>query len=147
MPDHEKERWFCLLSLADCYHFGSLWQLREDLLKRRFFGYEATSTHRGHPGVSISRTKLNSLHDTVLMLIGSSRRRNRAFAVTGVSRNSPPGKKTFFQTLRPVSVLPEHFFPPDGAASEVERNDYKPHLTETEKADLKKMLLEKGEQR
>jgi hypothetical protein len=144
MQDYEKERWFRLLSFADHYHFGSLWYLRETLLKRRFVGYDANSTRIGHPGVSISQNRFGSLQDTVKMLIGSSRRRGRAFTATGVFPNSPPEAKTYFQTMRPVSVLPEDFFPQDGAAPEVMRNDHKPHLTETEKAGLKKMLRKGG---
>lgn len=144
MQDYEMERWFRLLCFADHYHFGSLWHLRETLLKRRVFGYDATSTRSGHPGLSINRSRLGTLQNTVRMLIGSSRKRSRAFAVTGVFPNNPPGKMTFFQTLRPVSVLPEHFFPQDGAAAEVERNDFKPQLTATECAELKKMLLGRG---
>ena len=147
MQDYEMERWFRLLSFADHYRFGSLWYLRETLLKRRLLGYDAKSTRIGHPAVSISHARLHSLQDTVQMLIGSSRPRYGSFAVTGIFPNNPPEKKTFFQTLRPVSVLPEAFFPQDGAAPEVERNAYKPHLTETESAGLKKILTRKGERR
>ncbi|MFA6929691.1 MAG: hypothetical protein WCT05_05145 [Lentisphaeria bacterium] len=140
MQDYELERWLRLLCFANHYHFGSLWHLRESLLKQRYFGYDQYSTRSGHPGVSINRRNVCSLQDTVQMLIGSSRKLGRACVVTGVFKNNPNEKKTYFQVLRPVSVLPEHFFSHDGMEAEVERNDFKSHLNKTEYAELEKMF-------
>lgn len=144
MREYELERWFRLLCFADHYHFGSLWHLREGLLKRRYPGYDQHSTRCGHPAVSINQQRLNSLRDSILMLIGSSRNFGRSVAVKGVFRHSPPEKKTYFKVLRPVSLLPEHFFPRGDLEPEVQRNDFKPRLNNEECAELEKKILSKG---
>ncbi|HQL87665.1 MAG: hypothetical protein BWX73_01596 [Lentisphaerae bacterium ADurb.Bin082] len=137
---HELERWLRLFCYADNYHFGTLWMLKETLLKRECPGYDRGSTRLGHPGLSINRSSVLSLKDTIRMLIGISLPYGRSLAVTGVRKNSPPEKKTFFNVMRPVAVCPRNFFHLSTAAAEIERNDVKPRLDDKEYAELEALL-------
>ncbi len=138
--DHELERWLRLFCYAANYHFGTLWIIKETLLKREYPGYDQGSTRKGHPGLSINRRSVASLKDTIRMLIGTSFPHGRSLVVTGVRKNSPPEKKTFFNVMRPVATRPRHFFHLSTAAAEINRNDDKLRLDDREYAELEALL-------
>lgn len=140
MHAHELLLWQRLFSFADHYHFGTLWFLRESLLKRDYPGYDQRSTRAGHPGLSINLRKVRGLQDTVRMLIGTSWPKGPSLVAKNVMPRQKADKVTYFNVMRPVAVSPKAFFNPRWQTPEVSRNDFKPRLTAAEEERLRQML-------
>ncbi|NMA44962.1 MAG: hypothetical protein GX945_00215 [Lentisphaerae bacterium] len=142
MEEYEQERWMRLFTFGINCSFGTLWYIREDLLKRAMSGYDQQSTRKAHPGVSINRAAPTGLRDVVSMLVGTSKVRGYGcfFSTTGISPNAEPEKRTYFNILRPVRVQPYDFLNTREAPADIERNTHKPSLTAKECKKLKTMI-------
>ena len=144
MEASEEKRWLVLFNFGIDCHLGTLWFLKESLLKRTVAGYDQRSTRRAHPGLSVNRRTPSSLQDVVSMLIGTSKARSRCFAACDIMAKSEPGRRTYFSILRPVPVRPLNFCNTRQWRAEVERNLHKPKLTSEETQELTRFLVEGG---
>lgn len=144
MEASEEKRWLALFSFGINCQLGTLWFLKESLLKRTVAGYDQRSTRRGHPGLCVNRRAPSNLRDIVSMLIGTSKARSRCFSVSDVIAGKEPSRRTYFSVLRPVPVHPQSFFYTREQSAEVERNLHKPKLTPEEMQDLTHFLVGGG---
>lgn len=144
LPDAHEKRWFELFLFAYKHDFGTLWFLRESLLKREYPSYDQNSTRRAHPGLSINRLPAVGIRGTIRMLIGTRRRHGLAFEVAGVMDSGPADQNTFFSVLRPLRAMPVHFLPRPDLEPEITRNTHKPALNQEEREELEKCLSPAG---
>lgn len=140
MEEYEKKRWWSLFITCANYRFGTLWFIKEALLKGAMAGYDQHSTRLAHPGLSIQHHNVVGLQDTISMLVGTSKKHGMTFATTDVTKQAGPDKKTYFEVMRPVHVSPDSFFSTRETTANLERNTHKPSLSTNECGELKRLI-------
>lgn len=86
------------------YLRGSLWWVRNDLLKERQQAFNQRDTHIGHPVLSIKSCPIETRLDTVPMLMGTSGNNLTAYsksqcvAVSGLTKKEP-GHMVYFGSI------------------------------------------------
>ncbi|MGI6393660.1 MAG: hypothetical protein ACOX2F_02840 [bacterium] len=136
------------------YSVGTLWFIKEELIKTRVQDYDPNSDRVGHPAVSIRKTLLISL-EKIPMLTGSSKNRGNNFLVKGIFHEN--SENWFGSCLVPLLVkdfwhgkIPEKPRSPKERAMDrpyikmIEKNDIKPQLDESEQINFKKWLEKRG---
>ena len=137
--DSEERRFHSLDFLLD-YSKGTLWWVHNRLWNEKLFGFVWKKNSKHHPGLSISRKKVNGLYSTVPMLLGTSRR-PLGQKVLPVRHMSPEGsahhdKPGYFSALRPCPLRFNDF----GHADGIEPNGTKPRLERDEMQKLDELL-------
>ncbi len=137
------ERRFNALDFLLDYSKGTLWWVHNRLWNEKIPGFVWKTGSKHHPGLSVSRKKVNGLYSTVPMLIGASRRPSGQ-NVLSVRHISPEGsghhdKPGYFSTLRPCPLRFDDFGRTDG----VEQNGTKPRLDPDEMERLDEMLCKR----
>lgn len=132
-----EERRFKALDFLYDYSKGTLWWVKDRLWNEAIPNF--VLKRKGHPGLSLSRQKLEGLYDPVMMAIGLTKTVKGGFAVRNITepvQGSQP-RMTHFDVLRPCRIRFNEF----GAANGVSRNDYKPRLDRNELKRLNKLLF------
>ena len=134
------ERRFNALDFLQDYSKGTLWWVHNRLWNEKIPGFVWKKNSKHHPGLSISRKKVEGLYNTVPMLIGTSRR-PLGQKVLPVRHMSPEGsahhdKPGYFFTLRPCHLRFNDF----GHADGIEQNGTKPRLERDEMQKLDELL-------
>jgi hypothetical protein len=143
VTDDEKESWWNLLASYANYRLGTLWFIKETLLKDGISDSERQSAQQTLPALSIQGSKADGLQDTVIMLLGTSKRKDRSFCCAGLMKHDQADRKTFFNIVRPVRVRRADFFHTDNNEPSLERNTHKPILSPQECEELKQLLSAK----
>lgn len=138
------ERRFNALDFLLDYSKGTLWWVHNRLWNEKIPGFVWKKNSKHHPGLSISREKVNGLYSTVPMLIGTSRRPSGK-QVLPVRHMSPEcsahhDKTSYFSALRPCPLRFDDFGRVDG----IEQNGTKPRLERDEMQKLDELLSGKG---
>ena len=134
------ERRFSALDFLLDYSKGTLWWVHNRLWNEKIPDFVWKKRSKHHPGLSISRKKVNGLYSTVPMLMGTSRR-SSGQKVLSVRHMSPEGSKhhdkpSYFSTLRPCPLRFDDFGRVDG----IEQNGTKPRLERDEMQRLNELL-------
>lgn len=126
------ERRFDALSFLLDYSRGTLWWVHNRLWNESIVGFVWKENSKHHPGLSISRKKVEGLYSTVPMLIGTSRRPfgSRVLSVRHISPEDSAhyDKPSYFSVLRPYPLRFDDFGRVDG----IEQNGTKPRLERDE---------------
>ncbi len=136
------------------YSIGTLWFVKEDLIKLRVQKYDQNSTRKGHPAVSIRKTPVVGT-ERIPVLTGSSQKREQSFPVKGVfGEDSESWFGNCFVPLMIQDFLygksPEKPKSPKEKALDrpyikmVEKNHRKPKLNDEEFENLEKWLKNRG---
>lgn len=95
------------------YMRGSLWWVRNDLLKERQPTFNQYDRHEGHPALSLRLHPVESRLDAVPMLMGTSGNgltqlsRNASVVVTGMTMRDPDHKTYFGSIVEPGMYVTE----------------------------------------
>ena len=102
------------------YMRGSLWWVRNDLLKARQSTFNQYDQHKGHPALSLRLCPVESRLDAVPMLMGTSgdgltrQTRKECVEVTGMTTKDPDHKTYFGSIVEPGLYVAEELL--DGVA-------------------------------
>lgn len=137
--DAEERRFKALDFLLD-YSKGTLWWVNDLLWEKSVPNF--VRRRKGHPGLSICRTKATGLFTMIPMLLGTTKSYGKSFCVNGVSdpESGRGDKPTHFSLLRPYPLVFDEF----GRVEGISRNDYKPRLTAEEGRRLDAYLKREG---
>ncbi len=89
------------------YLRGSLWWVRNDLLKERQSSFNKYDQHKGHPGLSLRLGRVESRLDAIPMLTGTSgnglteQTIKECVEVTGMTKKDPDHKTYFGSIVEP----------------------------------------------
>ncbi len=136
------------------YSAGTLWRVREDLLKERVKHYNCDSDRYCHPALSVRRTPLATSLERIPMLVGGSKRRGGSVAVRGVFPARGEDYPTHFgNTLAPLLMadftepadLPDRQLADDMLSGKrVAVNWHKPRLDADEMERIEAWMTGKG---
>lgn len=115
------------------YLIGTLWIVKEDLLKERIPYYDQNSTRKGHPALSVALRKIIG-NEKIPMLVGSSQKRDGSFPASEIFGDN---KTTYFGTFG-------QFNSKDFLYKKIDKNRHKPHLNELEMKLLNEWMKERG---
>ena len=112
------ERRFNALDFLLDYSKGTLWWVNNRIWNEKISGFVWKKKSNNHPGLSITRKKVEGLYSTVPMLIGTSRC-SAGSSVLSVRHMNPEGsarhdKPGYFSTLRPYPLRLDDFGHADG---------------------------------
>ncbi len=97
-----EERFISVFNALYDYSIGTLWRIREDLLKERVRGYDQNSDRHDHAGMSINRFRLTS-RERIPMLIGRSNPRGGNLKIKGIFPSRDADAITYFgNTFAPI---------------------------------------------
>ena len=143
----ERERLLALLAKCLDVGFGTLWWIREDLLKDFVSEYDQTSDRVGHPGLSLRQAPIRGLYEIVPLLHGTSGNRGPV-VVRGLSERGADYSTSFGRLLFPARIPVAEFVRPAPDADpekltgpwhkrcRITANWLKPRLAESELAAL-----------
>lgn len=126
---------------------GSIWFINESVwATMNLF----VPKRKGHPGLVFAGKHYTSLHDTVPVLVGTSKN-NSGFQVSRVFGDASNKKHTYFSAIRPCSAISMPDSSPafavqgfTGFNPDIQRNQHKPSLDEDEMRKLDEYLEKKG---
>ena len=140
--DSEERRFKALDFLFD-YSKGTLWWVHNRLWNEAITRFVWKRNSKSHPGLSISRRKVNGLYDVIPMLIGTTKAcyGMRNLEVWHIDNEDAKhyDKPTYFAPLRPCRLRFDEF----GRADGISRNDPKPRLDAGEMQRLNNILKDK----
>lgn len=123
--ESEERRYEALAALLD-YSKGTLWWVNDRLWSRAIQGF--VPKRKGHPGLSLGRTKADGLYSVLPMAIGTTKNSGHCFKVYGLSDQDDHEGPTCFHVLRPYPLVFDEFGRSDG----IFQNAYKPRLNSDE---------------
>lgn len=131
-----------LVKFTRSFHFGSLWWIKDVVWKLANPNFVVKNSRRKHPGICINQKKIQSLYQTLPMLLGSHSCKNGLW-VQNLSEKSEKREKIGkgYFAIRPYGLALFHTI---GSVPGIEANNFKPMLSDEEKEELKTMLLKKG---
>ena len=137
---NQEKRVLDLLNSLKVFSFGSLWWIRDHVWKNANSNFHVTSPDKRHPACCLGQRDFNSLGQHVPMLLGSHSNRS-GFIVKDVSESSKKTRDYGFFALRPYEIPVQHAI---GSDPDIDRNKFKPSLTDREKQTLKTYLKSMG---
>jgi hypothetical protein len=136
------------------YSAGTLWFVKEDLIKIRVQKYDQNSTRKGHPAISIRKKPVVGT-EKIPMLTGSKTKKGGTFLVKGVFEKK--SESWFGNCFLPLMIQDFlHGKPPEKPKSPkekalnrpydkmVEKNHIKPKLSEDEQKNFESWLQKRG---
>lgn len=128
---NNEERRFKALDVLLDYSKGTLWWVKDRIWDEVI--PEFKKKRQGHPGLSISRRRAQSLYDVVPMLIGTSKYPGRSVKVSNLRNPEEAGERTtYFSVLRPYPIRFNEF----GSSEGVCANSHKPRIDKCEAQQL-----------
>lgn len=146
------------IELFNTFHdcsLGTLWRVREDLIKERVAPYDQNSDRYCHAALSVKRGAVAENLERVPMLIGRKRRKStKTVRVRGIFPSYPPESVTHFgQTIAPLLMADFTEPAPDASGKltgdlleckRVTVNSHKPKIDENEKKQLMAWMARRG---
>ena len=136
----QEERMLNLFNRLKVFSFGSLWWIRDTVWKSANRNFHVSSSSKKHPACCLGKRDFKSLGQHVPMLLGSHSNQT-GFIVKDLTEMSKKTKDFGFFTLRPYKIPVRHAI---GSNPDVERNPFKPSLSDYEKLSLKAYLKPMG---
>ena len=129
-----------LMNLVADFSFGTLWWVGDTVWAVVKSDFCIKTARKRHPGCSLGRKNFTSLYQSIPMLLGSHSLRG-GFPVDDLSEHKKAEGRRGYLALRPYNIALYHAV---GAKPDIERNIFKPELTEGEKKQLKNLLHNRG---
>ena len=135
------------------YSIGTLWKIREDLWKERDLNYDQNSNRKWHPALSIKQVPVCDSLEAIPVLHGTSKgSKYTSVIVKNLMEKNTPDKETYFGRIIAPMIMPDFtdaeksdvLIVGDLSVKRIEKNSYKPKVTDEEMKQLKKWLLRKG---
>lgn len=142
----QEDRLLDLINNRTDITFGSLWWIKDIIWETVVSGFKIKDRQKKHPACCIGCEKFTSLFQTIPMLLGSH---SICYGFpTGVlsEKNNNKGchgkeYKDGYFAIRPYNIGVYNVV---GSDPGIERNSYKPTMTEREKEQLKRYLHDNG---
>ena len=136
----QQQRMLDLINFVKPFSFGSLWWIRDSVWKSANTMFVTSSIDKKHPACCLGKREISSLGQHIPMLLGSHSNRV-GFIVRNMTETSQKTKDYGFFWLRPYKIPVRHVV---GSNPDIERNRFKPSLSDYEKISLKAYLKPMG---
>ena len=124
------------------YSIGTLWNITEELWKKRIHEDEHYDSNRmWHPGLSLCSARIRDSYEMVPILHGSSHGSKRSSVVIkGVTKFAGEEKRTYFGRIFAPMEISDFLF----NSGYISKNKHKPKINTDELRQLKTWMKKKG---